>query len=147
MFALEPVAGLGVIESLEVPLDEGEIFSVMLGVALRAFQTRTRLNIEGGVQPSSHRNAPRNFAVTIQTLECGLPGRELVTGGALGQAIDGLVRARKGAGRDLGCNGIRSPQDTQHNPPQKYRLRESANTLREARFQNRDVRFDVTAAR
>ena len=147
MFTLELVAGLRVIESFEVPLDEGEIFSVVLRVALRAFLARTRLDIEGGVQPSSHRNAPRNFTMTIQTLECGFPGRELVAGGALGQAIDGLVRAGKRPGRDLGCDGIRGPQDTQHNPPQKYRLRESANTLHEARFENRDVRFDVTAAR
>lgn len=147
MFALEPVAGLGVIEGLEIPLDERKILPVVLRVALCAFQTRPSLDVVGGVQPSSHRNAPRDFSVTIQTLECGLSGRELVAGGALGHAINGLVRARKRARGDLGCNGIQGPQNTQHNPPQKYRLRESANTLREARFENRDVRFDVTAAR
>lgn len=147
VFALQPVAGLRVIESLAIPLDEGKIFFVVLGVALRAFQTGTWLEIVGGVQSPSRHNSPRNFTVTIQTLECGFPGRELVAGGALGHATDGLVRAGKRAGRDLGCDRIRGPQDTQHNPPQKYRLRESANTLREARFQNHDVRFDVTAAR
>lgn len=147
MFALEPVAGLRVIEGFEIPLDERKIFSVVLRVALRAFQIRPQLDVIGGMQPSANRNTPRNFAVTIQTLECGLSGRKLVTGGALGHAADGLVRARKRAGRDLGCNRIQGPQDTQHNPPQKYRLRESAKTLREACFENRDVRFDVTPAR
>lgn len=147
VFTLEPVAGLRVIESLKVPLDQGEVFSVVLGVAVRAFHARTWLDVVGSVEPLSHCNAPRNLAVTIQTLEGGLPGRKLVAGGALGHAIDRLVGAGKRARRNLGCHGNRGPQDTQHNAPQNYGLRESTNTLHEARFQNRDVCFDVTAAR
>jgi hypothetical protein len=39
--------------------------------------------------------------VTVQTLEAARSQAEIVTGGALGGAFQGLVRTREGAGRDL----------------------------------------------
>jgi hypothetical protein len=102
VFTLESPAGLTVIEGLEMPFCQSEIFPVVLGVASDAFEARTRLDVVRGVQSSSDSNAPRNFGVAIQTLEGGLSSREFVAGGAVGHAIDRPVRAGKRAGRNLG---------------------------------------------
>jgi len=132
VFAFEPPARLRVIESLEVPFCQREVFTIVLGVAGDAFQARTHLNVVGSVQSFSRLDAPRNFGVAIQAFERGLSSREFVAGGAVGHAIDRLVRAGKRAGRHLGSSRNEGPQDSQRDPPKKSWLRESANTLYEA---------------
>ena len=74
VFAFEPPAGLGVVESFEVPLCQCEVFAVVIGVASDAFQARTHLDVVSSVQSSSRFNAPRNFGVAIQAFERGLSG-------------------------------------------------------------------------
>jgi len=65
VFAFEPVAGLAVIESPEIPFCQDEVLAVVLGMAVHAFQARTRLDVVSSVQPVSRPDAPRNFAVAI----------------------------------------------------------------------------------
>jgi hypothetical protein len=105
----------------------------MLGVAGNAFQARARSEVVSGVQAFARPNAPGNFGVAIKALERALSGRDFVAGRAVRYAIDRLVRARQGAGRDLGGSRYQCPYHCQNNPPQKCCLRQRATTLREAR--------------
>src|SRR5450755_2037734 len=132
VFPFESPAGLLVIESLEVPFCQREVFAVVLGVTGDAFRARSRLEVVSGVQPLSRPDAPCNFGVAIQAFEGGLSGREFVAGGAVRHAIDRLVRARERARRNLGGSRNQCPQNSQNDPPQKSWLRESAISLHEA---------------
>jgi hypothetical protein len=49
VLAFESVSGFPVVEGFDVPLNQGEVFAIVLGVASRAFQAGTRSDIEGSV--------------------------------------------------------------------------------------------------
>jgi hypothetical protein len=147
VLAFEPVSRPAVIEGLEIPFRQDEVFAVVLGVAVDAFQARTGLNVVSGVQSFPRPNAARNVAVTIQTVEGRFSSRDFVAGGASGHAINRLVRAGKRTRRNLGCCRDRSPQYTQHNPPEKFCFRESANTPHAKCVSNRSYRFVIMADR
>ena len=132
VFSFEFPVGLRVIEMLEVPFCQGEVFAIVLGVAGNTFQTRARLEVVGSVQTFSHLDAPGNFGMAIQALESGFSGREFMAGGAVGEAVDRLVSAGKRAGRNLGRCGHRGRQESQKYPPKKSWHRDGANSLHEA---------------
>ena len=57
VFALESVSGLFVVEGTKVPLDEGEVFPVVFGVAARAFLAGACGDPVGGMQALMRRQA------------------------------------------------------------------------------------------
>lgn len=73
------------VESLGVPFDQGEFFSVVIGVAAGALLTGARRNVIGRVKPFASGNAAANFGVAIYAFECCLAAK-LVTGGTVGRS-------------------------------------------------------------
>ena len=102
VLAFESVSGFPVIEGSDVPLNQDEVFAVMLGVAGRAFQACARSDVEGSVQPFSGAEARSNFRMALQALECRFSGGNLVAGSAVGHTTEGAMRARQRARRNLG---------------------------------------------
>jgi len=102
VLAFEGVSGFPVIEGFDVPLDQDEVFSVMLGVAGRAFQACARSDVEGSVQPFSSADARSNFRVALQARKCRFSGGNLVAGSAVGHATEGAMSARQRTRRNLG---------------------------------------------
>ena len=97
VFASKDVSRLAMIEGLDVPLHQGEVFTVVFRVAACAFMARSRGNVVGGVQPSVRRQAPGDFGVTVEALERGLSA-ELVAAGAVRRSGQGLMWPRERAG-------------------------------------------------
>ena len=102
VLAFESVSGFPVIEGFDVPLNQDEVFAVMLGVAGRAFQACARSDVEGSVQPFSGADARSNFRMALQALECRFSGGNLVAGSAVGHTTEGAMRARQRTRRNLG---------------------------------------------
>ncbi len=100
VLAFKQVAGLLVIESLGVPLDQREIFAIVFGVAAGAFLARSGWNVIGGVKTLVGGETGRDLGVTVQTFQ-GCLAAELVATGAVGRSVQGLVRARQWSGRNL----------------------------------------------
>ena len=50
MLSLQNVTGIFVIEAFNIPLDQGKVFAVVLGVAAGALLAGTAGNVVGGVQ-------------------------------------------------------------------------------------------------
>ncbi len=109
VFALEDVSGLLVVEGPEVPLDQGKIFAVMLGVATHASLAGAQVQVVRGVQPLPARDARSNFGVAIHTSERRLPGSQFMAGGAVTGAVERLMWPRKGPGRNLCSCGRQKP--------------------------------------
>ena len=65
VLAFQHVPGLLVIESLCVPLDQREVESVMVGMALHALLARSRTHPVRKVQPLVRVEPRRNFTVTL----------------------------------------------------------------------------------
>ena len=82
MLAFEQVAGLLVVKRLLVPLDDGKIFSVVIGVALHASLAGSGFKIVGCVKPAVRVQSRCDFRVTLQALECRLARRKLVASNA-----------------------------------------------------------------
>lgn len=101
VLAFKQVSGFLVVESLGVPLDKGEVFAIVFGVATGALLTGSRRNVIGRVEPLTSRNAVGDFGVTFHAFE-GRLAAKLVTAGAVGRSIQRLVRPRQRAGRYLG---------------------------------------------
>jgi len=104
VLALEHVAGFLMIESFDVPLDQREVETVMIGVAAGALLTGTRRDVVSGVQTLVGRDPGPNLGMTFHTLQLGL-ATKLVALGAIRRPAEELVRAGEGAGRNLrrGC--------------------------------------------
>jgi microcompartment protein CcmK/EutM len=81
----------------------------MFRVTLYTFLTGVRVQVVRSVQPFSRRDTGRDFAVAIDTLECGLAATQLMTRGAVARAIERLVGTRKSAWRDLCYRTTRKP--------------------------------------
>lgn len=101
VFSFQQVPSFFVIERLRVPLDEREIFAIVLGVASRALLTRTGWNVIGRVQTAVRGKPSSDFRMTLETLQCSLPAKLMATGAIRG-SVQRLVRTRKRARRDLG---------------------------------------------
>lgn len=92
VFAFEQIAGLLVVESCNVPLHQGKVFTVVLGVATGALLAGPLRNVVGGMQPSSGREAVGDLGVALQALQRCLASK-LVTGGTVRGPVEGLMRA------------------------------------------------------
>ena len=101
VLAFERISSFSVIESPGIPLNQDEVFTVMLGVASRAFHARTRIDVERGVQSLSRGDARRNFRVAIQTLERRRSSGNFVARSAVRHATERAVRTGERAWRNL----------------------------------------------
>ena len=86
MLAFERVSGLFVVKSLDIPLDQREIFSIVFRVAARALLARSWIDVIGRMQSLMRSDARGNLAVTIQTLQSRCRSQFVATG-AVGRAV------------------------------------------------------------
>jgi len=100
VLAFEQVSGFLVIERLGIPLDQREVFPVMLRVASGTFLAGAGRDVVGGVQAFASRKPGGNFGVTVQTFQCRLAAK-FVTTGAFSGSVQRLVRPRERSRRDL----------------------------------------------
>ena len=100
VLAFQQVSRFLVIERLDVPLDQREVFPVVLRVATGTFLTGARRDVIGGVQAFMSGKPGRDFGVTVQALQRRLAA-ELVATGAVGRSVQRLMRPREWSGRDL----------------------------------------------
>ena len=84
VLAFEHVARFLMIERLDVPLDEREVFPVVLRVASGAFLAGAGWNVIGRVQAFVGRKPSRNLGVTLQALQRRLPPKLVATGAVSG---------------------------------------------------------------
>ena len=89
-------------EILRVPLDDGEIRAVVVGVALGAFLAGTGPDAIRGMQAPASRDAGGNLGMAVEAPEGGLASTQFVTGGAVRRPVEFLMGAGQGPGRDLG---------------------------------------------
>jgi len=104
---LQNIPGFAVIECFRrrVPLDEVEIWAVVLGMAARAVPAGAPLGDQRCVQTALLGETLGNFHVAFETFQIGFPHADLVTARALGWPTEGLVRSGKRAGGNLGPPG------------------------------------------
>jgi hypothetical protein len=90
------------IERLRIPLNDGEVDSVVVGVALDTFLAGAGAQTVGEMQAFVRRKARRNLGVTIQALESGFSAGEFVASRTVRGAVEIFVGPRQGARRNLG---------------------------------------------
>ena len=95
MLAFEGISRPAMVEIFDIKLQQNKVLPVMFGVAGYAFQARTGLNVVGGVQAFSRRDAGTDFTMAGGATKGWLSGGEFVAGSAIGWSIQGLVRAGK----------------------------------------------------
>jgi len=81
---------MAVVEGLDVPLDEREIFAVVLGVTPGALLTGIGGDVVGCVQAAARAEAGGDFGVTRDALEDGVSAKGMATG-AVGSSIESLM--------------------------------------------------------
>jgi hypothetical protein len=103
MLAFQLVARLQVIELIlrRLPVDQPEVFSVVLQVAADAIPAVRILHSQPGVVAMIRRKTLRNLFVAIEALEGRRAGPELMATRALGGSAQGLMSFGKGARRNL----------------------------------------------
>src|SRR5579862_1518006 len=101
VFALEQVARFFVIELIGVPFDKREVHAIVIGVAAYAFLAGTSGYVIGSVQSALGGDPRADVGVAADAAELRLTAADLVAVGAVGGAVECLVRAGQGAGRDL----------------------------------------------
>ena len=101
VFALEQVARFFVIELIGVPFNKREIHAIVIGVTAYAFLAGTGGYVIGGVQSALGGDPRADVGVAADAAELRLTAADLVAVGAVGGAVECLVRAGQGAGRDL----------------------------------------------
>lgn len=100
MFALKQITRLFVVEGFCIPFDQGKLFSIVLGMAARAFLTGTGRNLVGGVQSFSSIEPRLDFGVAFQAFQCRLSPKLMASRTVRGP-IQRLVGPRERAGRNL----------------------------------------------
>ena len=85
MLAFENIAGFFVVKGLCIPLDQGEIYAVVVGVTTGAFLAGARGNVIAGVKPLVGVNAGGDLGMAFQAFKGGLPPK-FVTGDAIGRS-------------------------------------------------------------
>ena len=115
VLAFEYVSRLLVVESLGIPFDDGEVLAVVLRVAAHALLARSRSDLIGSVQPLSIGQASGDLGVAIQAFEVGLTRTQLMASGAVGSAVQRLMRMGKRAGRNLRCRRNSEKQNRARN--------------------------------
>jgi hypothetical protein len=91
-----------------LPLDEGKLLTIVLGVVTGAGLAAGALGHGAGVEAAPGGDRAGDFAVAVQALERGLPA-EAMTACTVRRALQETVRAGEGAGRDL-CQSGRGAQ-------------------------------------
>lgn len=112
MLALENVPGLFVIEGLGIPLDQREIFTIVLGMTAGALLAGTARNVVGRMQALVSGEAGSDFRVTIKAFEGSLTA-EFMASGAIGGTVEGLVGPRQRAWRNLRRSTRTGPRQEQ----------------------------------
>lgn len=102
VLSFQEVARLLVVEISRVPLDDGEIQAVVIGVTFSAFLARTGPDTVRGMQAPVSREAGSNLGMAVEALKSGLASTQFVTGGAVRRPIQFLMGAGQRPGRDLG---------------------------------------------
>jgi hypothetical protein len=101
VLALENVSRFVMIEGFRIPLNEREIFAVVFRVAAGALLTGPGRDVVGGMKPVMSVQAVGDFSMAFEALESGLAA-EFVTTRAVRGSVEGLVRPRERARRNLG---------------------------------------------
>ena len=122
VLALENVPGIFVIEGFDIPLDQRKIFTVVLGMAAGALLAGTARNVVAGVQSLMSREPASDFGVTVKAFEGSLTAEFMATG-AIGGAVEGLVRPRQWAWRNLRRSTSTGPRQKQSQKQGKHRSR------------------------
>ena len=93
VLAFQDIPGFFVVEGLGVPLDEGKVFAIVVGVAASTFLARAGGDVIGCVKSPMRFEPARNFRMAFQALE-GCLAAELVAGYTVGRSVQGLVGTR-----------------------------------------------------
>lgn len=131
VLALENVPGIFVIEGFDIPLDQGKIFTVVLGMTAGAFLAGTARNVVGRVQALVSGEAGSDFSVTVQAFEGSLTAEFMATG-AIGRTVEGLVGPRQRARRNLRPSTRTGPRQKQCEKRGKHRSRGGSTEARDA---------------
>jgi len=86
VLALEQISSLFVVEALDVPFDEREIFAIVLGVAAGAFLAGAGRYVVRGMQTLPGGKPCGDLVMAFQTFQRGLPSK-LVAAGAVGRSV------------------------------------------------------------
>ena len=113
VLSFQQVARLLMVELLRVPLDDGEIRAVVVGVALGAFLAGTGPDAIRGMRAPVSGEAGSDLGMAVEAPEGGLASTQFVTSGAVRSPIEFLMGAGQGPGRDLGQGGGRQNGDRQ----------------------------------
>ena len=84
MLAFENVSRLFVIEGLDVPLDEREVFAVVLGMAACALLARAWRDVVGCVQSFASDETACDLGMAVQALQSGLSAKLVASGAVRG---------------------------------------------------------------
>ena len=93
VLALKQISGFSMVESLGVPLNKGEVFTVVFGVAAGALLARAGRDVVGRVKPLVGGQAGGDFGVAFHAFE-GCLTAKFVTARAIGGPVQRLVRPR-----------------------------------------------------
>ncbi len=109
----ERISGLAMIELFErrLPMNERKILAIVFEVAPHAIPAVGVLHPEQGVIALMRGQAVRNFLMAFEAFERRRAGSELVAGVALRCAVEGFVRFREGARRNLGAGAGSDEQE------------------------------------
>lgn len=88
VLSFQNVTSQFVIEGLGVPLDEREVFAIVIGMATRALLTGTGFDVVGGMQALMGVDAGTNLRMAVEALESGFSRRQPMTGGAVSGSIE-----------------------------------------------------------
>lgn len=131
MLTLENVPGIFVIEGFGIPLDQGKIFTVVLGMTTGTLLAGTGRNVVGRVQALVSGEAGSDFSVTVQAFEGSLTAEFMATG-AIGGTVEGLVGPRQQARRNLRRSTRTGPRQKQCEKRGRDRSRCGSTEAREA---------------
>ena len=87
VLALEQVSGFLVVELVWIPLDQGEIHSIVVGVTTHAFLAGSGGDVIGSVQSALGCDASADVAVAADATKLGLATAELVAFRAMNGAV------------------------------------------------------------
>ena len=118
VFALEQVARFFVSEFIGIPFNKREVHPVVIGVTAHALLAGAGGYVIGGVQSALGGDARADVRVAADAAELGLSASDLVAVGAVGGAVERLVRAGQRSGRDL--RGRRCGQKNKNEEKKEY---------------------------
>lgn len=118
VLSFKNVSSFFVVKSLDVPLHEREVQTIVLRVTAGTLLTRSGRDVVRSVQPFVSGQTTGNLSVTVQALQRSLP-TEFMAASTIRSSIEELVGPGERARRDLG----RSSNDPAKAKPQQDRQR------------------------